>query len=1176
MRFRELDFLAYGPFTEFRLELTAHPGLHVVYGPNESGKSSALRAVRALLYGMTPGAGDEFLHPGSKLRLRALLERLDGTALDFTRAKGQGKKALVDAQAKVLDPKVLERFLCGVDAALFDRLYGLDHRTLSAGGKALLADGGQVGESLFSAGLGPGFRRVREQLKQEAAEIWTSSSRSRPLDDAMKAFDANRRKADDLSVSAQAWGELQEDIRREEERVSRVSEEMAALESELSRLKRYEQARESVAQRESWLRELSELTATPELDSNFSEKRQRVQATLEAQSLQVERFTFDEKDLRATIGSYPLEFELLPFSMRLGHLHRALDQVLSAQQAIPALRLAIEARESEYARIAHNLGLSLDDAGGVRIPKLEDQSIVRRLVRTYDRIDLEERRAKRELELSRETLARVEVKIKGLGPLLETGILEQRLSRLRGALRLDSEVDSCREALKSRREALDASFESLSRWSASLEELSALDVPSFETLEAMDARFLAIEGERRQLQENLARTKRRGEDVAQKIGALKACGQVGSRFKLEEARHQRDRFWSNFLEADEDRASLQSLFERSLHTVDRLTDELLGDAERVARLQSLNEERDERAQEWRTLREREVGLAAELEKLQRAWAETWGCGALRLGKPSEMQAWLLERDSILRQRRDVARLEARLCEAQANRKSELADIFGELDETSEGLARSEGGGRERLQGAEVGDVAFSIACALARVEAELRPLQERVQEQRRFNGEAKALVEACEQQSLALKYAQEALVVWRKDWAQALMSFPGREKTDPSDLESLLGSYERLRAIEGEKQHLSSELIGHEKVLEMFEVGVRALLEELPKDMLDSDGASSFEIVEEWVMRLAKQERQANELRVLEQQLADTIKSKANVELEMSHSQVLLQGLLSQAGLGVTLEELPQIEAAVDRRQRLKDRIQDAEAYLCGLLVGQDLNEFTAELLAVDWDAVAGQIEALEFRLKTLEEERQLAWQRKGELAQRRSMIDGTSMAAQVAQDAIDVMAEGKNLALRFARLQLAQIVLEREMERYRRENESPILSTANRWFQRLTQQAYQGLVIGLDPQTDKPRLEAVASSGREVTIEGLSDGTRDQLFLALRLAAIEHVLGDVEPMPMVLDDVLVQFDDDRARATLDALVEFSKRTQVLLFSHLKRDAELAETFAPNEVQVLRLEALAM
>ncbi len=74
-----------------------------------------------------------------------------------------------------------------------------------------------------------------------------------------------------------------------------------------------------------------------------------------------------------------------------------------------------------------------------------------------------------------------------------------------------------------------------------------------------------------------------------------------------------------------------------------------------------------------------------------------------------------------------------------------------------------------------------------------------------------------------------------------------------------------------------------------------------------------------------------------------------------------------------------------------------------------------------------------------------------------------------------------------------------------------------------------------------------------------MSEGSRDQLYLALRLATIEHWFDHHEPVPFIVDDVLLSFDDARAEATLRTLIELSTRTQVLFFTHHEHLVSLAK-----------------
>jgi len=104
------------------------------------------------------------------------------------------------------------------------------------------------------------------------------------------------------------------------------------------------------------------------------------------------------------------------------------------------------------------------------------------------------------------------------------------------------------------------------------------------------------------------------------------------------------------------------------------------------------------------------------------------------------------------------------------------------------------------------------------------------------------------------------------------------------------------------------------------------------------------------------------------------------------------------------------------------------------------------------------------------------------------------------------------------------------------------ISQRAQELFARLTAGRYQRITLGQDMS-----LEAATQS--ETTLRNTlwrSDGTVDQLYLALRLAVAEELTPHA---PLVLDDALVRFDDVRLKAALEILEEVSADKQVILFT---------------------------
>ena len=122
-----------------------------------------------------------------------------------------------------------------------------------------------------------------------------------------------------------------------------------------------------------------------------------------------------------------------------------------------------------------------------------------------------------------------------------------------------------------------------------------------------------------------------------------------------------------------------------------------------------------------------------------------------------------------------------------------------------------------------------------------------------------------------------------------------------------------------------------------------------------------------------------------------------------------------------------------------------------------------------------------------------------------------------------------------------------------------PILKRANTFFVQLTQGSFEGIRADYDNQ-GQPVLVGVRPGGKEtVGVGGMSDGTADQLYLALRLAGLEEYLERNEPIPFIVDDILIKFDDARAAGALKALAQLSTMTQVIFFTHHRHLVELAE-----------------
>lgn len=162
MRLRRLDLLRYGCFTDRSFEL---PGgsidFHIVFGPNEAGKSTALSAIEDLVFGVPMQSPYDFLHDYSNMRVGVVLER-GKESLEFIRRKGLKDTLLSNDNLPFPGGEAaLRRFLAGADRSFFKRMFSLDRVRLEKGGQEILEAKGEIGQMLFSAGTGIAGLRSR-------------------------------------------------------------------------------------------------------------------------------------------------------------------------------------------------------------------------------------------------------------------------------------------------------------------------------------------------------------------------------------------------------------------------------------------------------------------------------------------------------------------------------------------------------------------------------------------------------------------------------------------------------------------------------------------------------------------------------------------------------------------------------------------------------------------------------------------------------------------------------------------------------------------------------------------------------------------------------------------------------------------------------------------------------
>ncbi len=267
-------------------------------------------------------------------------------------------------------------------------------------------------------------------------------------------------------------------------------------------------------------------------------------------------------------------------------------------------------------------------------------------------------------------------------------------------------------------------------------------------------------------------------------------------------------------------------------------------------------------------------------------------------------------------------------------------------------------------------------------------------------------------------------------------------------------------------------------------------------------------------------------------------------------------------------DDLPRAEKDSARKEQLQRDERDCREQVLQFLADSPFEEFLKEADAEVADELSSRLKELE---REIEEVDRLLTQQITRTANEKAVLDaksGGNEAALAAEEKQTILAEMGQHLERYVQLKLALEALREGAERYRKKHQGPVLGRASELFARLTCGSFLRLQNDGDEE-GRPHLVGVRRhEGLEETVEvkGMSDGTADQLYLALRIASLEDWLGHHPEVPFILDDILINFDDQRAIAALKVLAELSQRTQVIFFTHHLHLVELAESNLSDNV----------
>ncbi|CAN5377096.1 hypothetical protein BH24CHL10_BH24CHL10_05370 [soil metagenome] len=258
----------------------------------------------------------------------------------------------------------------------------------------------------------------------------------------------------------------------------------------------------------------------------------------------------------------------------------------------------------------------------------------------------------------------------------------------------------------------------------------------------------------------------------------------------------------------------------------------------------------------------------------------------------------------------------------------------------------------------------------------------------------------------------------------------------------------------------------------------------------------------------------------------------------------------------LTADALRQRDTSAIERRAQRVRSRELRAELAGIAGSPEaIDDLAAEARQTDGAAVETRLGEAAAEVDQIEAEQAEVRARIGELSARIRQLEAAEELGTKRQELAIAEGTAAALARDWAVRAVALRLLEETRQRYERERQPDVVRAAEAHFSRFTGGRYARIVA--PPGDSSVRVETEGGEGRMT--EELSRGTAEQLYLALRFGLIEEFARHAEALPVVMDDILVNFDIDRASRAAGTIRDLATRHQVIYFTCHAWTAELLD-----------------
>ena len=1156
MRLDRLDLVRFGHFSDFTIDFGSaknNHDFHVIYGDNETGKSTSYNALLDLLFGFPARTNYSFRHGSKALRIDATLSTTE-KKLKVSRLKS----GLYNHAETLLGESVLAEFTRGLTRDTYGTMFSMDEETLEQGGKDIVASKGDLATLLFSAAAGLGNISQRLDIITEKANYFRPNAQKMPLKNDLSTLSELGQQLEALDTRASEFRILEMKRLELDESLKLVNIAIKSDQSKLAKLDKQKNAAgcaKRLFKHQSSRERYKDLPMIPR--QWWAELQNFVHSTTDARN--------QRNQLENALSAISETIDALPPVDLVLDEQATIEQLQGMQKESLALDKRIAQSSVEFEHLSKEIEqlktrLPVDNLPDNTTPAFRsgESSQLQAELRHYVELSTLLKEALKAEETAKNRKANL---IKSLP---EKPVDPAPLQHLLNAISAAEDSNYPNQLIDEAAQlevTLNQHLLDLAPWQGNSEQLRELHCPESIQIDDLDKALEKAQSELRSCVAHQQQIKRQQLTKKQEIALLEEQHSVVTDRKL--LSEIQDSLWSQWQfhqQQIEDKLDHNSLsqsandIERLLKIQEQLWSQKDANVESMSQLKiaynalsSTTAALEEINQDIEAATNQAKALESKLEQLNSAF------NLPDKGGVQSLKSWLKCREDTLRVDTELRRINALKNTRLQQRDNYSNRIRKKLNEFDQALDNGTVSLEELMQ------KAHDVLSSLNSLKSYFQTAQQQINDQNLTIEDFTA-----RQESLT-----KDMQSWERNWKTLVRDncLNGVANEDlQSRLELLINldtAQNRIRIHTSDREQLAS--IREHQLLKLREVLTRLGL--TADKIINTDKADS--ITNELGKRLEQARKQEDQREELSRQREDT---KSRLAELLHESASLFEDFETRKRKlnASSMEDLQLVLNDCRKRDELDEEINELKLELQHL-TGIDGDNFSqSDNLEFDASSIDLELESSRHSLEALLGKRDQYLTEMQTLVNKLDAIGSSNEVARLDEERSNLRLYVQEQTRSTMKSRLGVAAAREGMRQYREAHQSNMLTQAGNIFREITGENF----TELKTQPDKKQREllfAVTKEGNFLEADKLSKGTRFQLFLALRLAAYKDYARSTVPLPFVADDILDAFDNQRSAESLEQFHEISQTGQVIYLTHHKHIVDLAKEVSNDTVRIHEL-----